>query len=331
MRLVIDKFKIKTDKPLKKDFKVLVCSDLHAGESILVPGVLNFYSLLKSLSRIKDIDVIALTGDFVNNAQCYANPRAKKNLHTLITELAKHAPVVMVRGNHDLIMTSKKTEKLYQAYDKIPNVYLLDNKQMKIGDVNIIGFSPRHASYDLLKHGKRSYKITMEDFRKANLKYKPNEVNITLTHSPHSLCNKTAVRLIPDFYKNNDVILSGHLHNGTFFVGNTEWFRKKYNNLKSTSHFKNYIIRVMDKGVWVDPKTGFVTGLCRGGRYVGAGKIDRMYLPSSKEYIEFDLTGEHKKQCVQITSKGINKYPIMPLIAGRPSVTEIIITGKKTK
>ena len=138
-----------------------------------------------------------------------------------------------------------------------------------------------------------------------------------LTHSPYSLTNKRAMRELPEVYKKCDLVLSGHLHNGLAMSGNSRLFKRVFDQTK-----------FIDVGFWCDPKTGFVSKHCRGAKFVGENKIGKTILPSSKDYVEIDLTDNNTGKVVQVTGKGINKFSVVPVIAGRPSVVEVIIKNE---
>jgi len=325
MRLVVDKFKVITDKKLKKPLRVVFISDTHFGEHPLTAGKWNGNSTLKGLRKLGKIDLILFGGDYVNSALVFKMRYPLKNFTDFLKACAEIAPVIMIRGNHDLYLNNRATEEIYQKFGSIENVTLLDNAQMKFKGIEITGFTPRHSSYDLIKHGKRSHKITMEDFGGAKFKFKKEDFNLIVTHSPYSLTNKRALREFPEVFENSDVVISGHLHNGAFASKNFEGLTRKSNN-KSSKH----LLRIsIDKGIWLDPKTGFVANHCRGAKLVGEEKIGRAILPSSKNYIEIDLRKEeNRKKLVQVTGKGIHKFSVIPLFPGRPSIVELVIDNE---
>lgn len=326
MRLVIDRFKIKTPKEIEKSFKLVVCSDLHVGESPVNSGVLNLYSTLKGIQKIKNIDLIAVAGDLVNNAHSLRTPLAMKNLKTFLRTLGEQAPVVIVNGNHDIYMSGRRTREAFQKLGEIPNVTIVDNLQKRIGkNLVITGFSPRHGAYKLLKHGRSSHRIAFHDYKESGLKFNPKNFNIILTHSPHSLTNRLAVKELPEVYQTADLIVSGHLHNGLLFSGHVAWLNRYVNELMPTNILKKLLIKFSDWGFWVDPKTSFLINLCRGARLVGEGKIGRCILPGVKDYETISLAGENKNKLVQVVTKGVNKWVIGPGLLTRPSVVELVI------
>ena len=328
MRLVIDKFEILTDKKLERPLHVVLISDTHAGDSPIFSGKLNMNSTLKGLKKLGDIDCFACCGDFVNNAKSWLNPYTMKNFTHFLSGLAEIAPVFLVRGNHDTYMSSERTEKKYRELEKIKNLTLLENRQIEFLGINITGFSPRHETYDLIKQGRKSHVVAVEDFRAANFKFDKTKFNLVLTHSPHSLANKTAMGTLPEVFEKCDVILSGHLHNGLIWSRNFEKIWKRVNRSDPTSKIKKFIIKNIDAGIWFTPKTGFMVSHCRGAKKVSEERIGRVVMPSSRDFEKVTISKDERK-FVQITGKGINKYPIFPLIEGRPSVVELKISPKE--
>lgn len=327
MKLVIDKFKIITDKKITQPVKIVACSDLHAGESFLNSGQMNLKSTIRGIKEILGVDLIVVVGDLVNNPHSLKTARVMSNLRRFLEEAGKIAPVLIVNGNHDLYLESKKTKELYQSLGEIPNVEILDNKQKRIGkNLVVTGFSPAHSAYGLIKHGRISRKVAIKDFKKAKFKFSEEDFNVILTHSPYSLANKVVLKKMPKVFRDGDVMLSGHLHNGMLFSGNVEWMRKYFNKAGDKSLVRRIFGKSLDKGIWLVPKTVFLIGLCRGARLVGRGEIGRTILPSSKEYVE--ILAEDKEKMVQMTMKGINKYSVASGVMAKPSIIELIIEGK---
>lgn len=327
MRLVIDKFEILTDKKINEPVKIVLMTDIHAGDSPFFSGRRNMNSTIRGLKKIKNVDAFALCGDFVNNALSWINPFTVKNFSAFLKKLANIAPVFLVKGNHDVYMSTSKTDRKYDELGKIKNVFLLDNKQTKIKGIKLTGFAPSHETYALGKHGKRAQKIAVEDFRTENFKFSEKDFNIILTHSPYSLMNKVAIEKIPRLFEKCDVILSGHLHNGLLPSRNFEYVKRRINKASPTSRIRKFIVKNIDWGIWFDPKTGFMISHCRGAKMVGDGEIGRVILPSSREPEKIPLSKDSKK-LTQITSKAVNKYPFLPLIDGRPSIVELSISHK---
>lgn len=330
MKLVIDKFKVTTSKEVKKPFRVVVLADLHVGESFLNAGAINLRATMRGVQKIKEIDLIVVVGDLVNNAQSFKVPRVMKSLQRFLTGLGKIAPVLVVNGNHDLYMGSERTRELYESLGELAGVEILDNKQKVVAPgIMVTGFSPRHGAYGVIRHGKLARMAVVKDYLASGLEFDAKKFNIVLTHSPYSLTNKRVMKKLPEIYEGADVVLSGHLHNGLLISRNVEFLRRYFNGLSPNSVFGRTLLRSVDKGFCLVPKTIFMIGLCRGARLVGGGKVGRCVLPSSKEYAEINLGRKHRSKLVQITTKGVNKFSMLSGVLTRPSVVELLI--EKTK
>lgn len=327
MRLAVDKFEVLTDKKLEKPLRVVLVSDVHAGNLPLMSGKINFNSTLKGIKKMRKIDFFAFCGDFLNNAQSWRGTPAEKHFVEFTQELAKIAPVILVRGNHDIFEGDERTEENYQKLEKLENIILLDNKQMKLLGIKITGFTPRHEVYDLGKHGEMAQKISVQDFKKEHFWFDEEDFNLILTHSPYNITNKTMLRDYPEIFEKGDVILSGHLHNGLMPSGNFEFITRYFNKLKPKNKLQKFWARNIDTGIWFGMKTGFVISHCRGAKLAGEGKIGYPILPSSKRFVKIDLTKE-KNKLVQIIGKSISKYFFLPILQGRPSVVELKISPK---
>lgn len=328
MRLAIDKFEVLTDKKLEKPLKIILVSDMHAGNLPLMSGRTSFYATIRGLKRIKNVDFFAFCGDYVNNAPSWLGSKAKTNFEKFLSKVSKIAPVILVRGNHDIFEGDEETDKKYQELKNMDNVILLDNKQIDFLGIRLTGFMPRHEVYDLRKHGIGSQKIALEDFQKENFKFNEKDFNLILTHSPYTFSNNLMLEKAPELFEKCDVILSGHLHNGLMPTRNFESITKYFNHLKPRSRFKKFIAKNIDAGVWFGIKTGFLVSYCRGARLVGEKEIGYPILPSSKRYIKVDLT-KNKNKLAQIVGKAIIKYSFLPVINGRPSVVELKISPKE--
>ena len=314
MRLAVDRYRIITDKPLEHPLRVVLISDVHISRNPLTGDFINIGSLLKNLRTIKNIDLFALCGDFVNSANTLKDLSIANRFADFLRRLSRTAPVVLVRGNHDLYNNDMDTEKIYQNFAKIPNVTLLDNAQMDFAGITITGFTPRHEAYDLIKHGKRSYAITVEDYKREHFQLNHDKFHLILTHSPYTFTNKRMQRELPEIYESSDLVLSGHLHNGLFLSGNHGIIGRILDDTK-----------LVDLGFWVDPKTGFTSRHCRGAKFVGEHHIGSTILPASRGYTEL-RSSDYPRRLIQITGKGINKFSTLPFVVGRPSVAEIVIT-----
>lgn len=329
MRLVIDKYEAITQKKLEKPLKIVLISDIHVAKKRILIEDFNLKRVLKGVKKISGIDFFVLGGDYVNTAKDYLDERAKNSLFDFVRSLAKIAPVVMIKGNHDVYFRTKKTDAVYSEFLKIENTFLVDNKQIEMSGIKITGFSPSRETYHARKHGKHAQTLALDQFKKCKFNFNEKDFNLILTHSPLMLANKTMEKEAKDFFEKSDIILSGHLHNGLIASRNSELILKILKNENSRSPFKKVLKRYADSGIWYGYKTCFLIRGCRGARYFGLNN-NTVYLPSSKNYSKLKLF-EHEKEAVQITTKAVNKYAVVPLFAGRPSVLELKIRSVSPK
>ncbi len=329
MRLVIDKYEVLTDKKLKKPLKVVLISDTHLAKKRVLCERINLKSTLKGIERINNIDFFVLGGDFVNTAKDYLDEKTLDYFINYLKALTKIAPVIMIKGNHDMYFRSKRTDEIIQSFSKLDNVTLLENQQIDFLGIKVTNFSPSRETYHATKYGRHSMLLAREEFKKMHFSFDEKDFNLILTHSPLSLSNKRMEEKEPEFFSNADVILSGHMHNGLILSRNFEWIVRMLKNENSKSPFKKLIKRYADSGFWYVYKTFFIIRGCRGARFFGLNN-NTVYLPSSKEYSKIKLY-EHKKEALQIVTKAVNKYAIIPIYVGRPSIVELKITRHSEK
>ena len=325
--MVIDKFEVLTDKKLEKNLKIVLISDIHVSHNAILRNDKNIKDTLNGALKIRDVDFFVLCGDFINDTHDWKNEKVIQTFEDFLKKFGEKAPVFVTRGNHDLIFHNKKNEEVFQEFGKLENVFIFEDAQKDFLGVNLTAFCPSKHSYDLRKHGETAQKLAVSDFLARKFKFDEKKFNLFITHSPYSMTNKYALKAIPEFFEKCDVILSGHLHNGLIFSRNFDSISKKINQFDDKKGVKGFLARNADFGFWVDPKTGFMASKCRGGKFVGDGKIGRSFLPCSKTYTKVDLTKEPGKT-LQIISKGVNKYAAIPVFVGKPSVVELKITQK---
>ena len=327
MRLILDKFKILTDKKLEKPLKLVLISDLHFCKNPILFENININSLLRGLKKIRKIDFFVLNGDYVNSATDFLHTKTLQDFTNFLKKLTEIAPILMIRGNHDEYLKSKKSMEIYESFSKIEGVVFVDNMQIEKFGIKITGFAPSKATYRASKHGKAAQLLAKDEFFEQNFELNKEQFNLVLTHSPYCLSNKTMETLAPSFFEDADMILSGHMHNGLLPSRNSELINKVLTNKKSNSFLKRIIKKYADSGIWYVYKTVFLIRECRGARFFGKGDDD-VILPSSKKFIKIDLANRID-ETLQITTKGINKYAAIPFLVGKPSVVELIITPKK--
>lgn len=191
---------IHTNK-INEDIKLLIFSDVH------YISIKDKKRLEKLYDKIKkyDIDYICIIGDLIDKNEI----KDKKYFIGWITKLSEIKPLIISLGNHDLKIKKSKSNNLWNIIKNIKNVYLLDNRGLKLNELYFYGFTQSSKYYS--KNKKEDYKIMLEEINKYKILNIPkNCFNILLMHSP--ICLKE--NKVENKLKKYDLILCGHMHNG---------------------------------------------------------------------------------------------------------------------
>lgn len=169
---------------------IILISDIH------YYGKENISHLNKVLSKIEKADYICISGDLLDRG--YIND--EEEIINWLKKLTKISPVMYSLGNHEFYQDNdyKLNEDLIIKIRSIDNLYLLDNKNIIIDDINFIGIVLEKDYYNL-------------EYKKLdlnNINTEENKYNILLCHSP-LVINEEDLK-----YKNIDLILCGHMHGG---------------------------------------------------------------------------------------------------------------------
>ena len=163
------------------DFNIIFISDVHLGTN-------TSNHLKKILKKIKTIkyDLIIIGGDLIDSSSFNINDL------NILNEIKKD--IYFVNGNHEYYL--KDFKKKIDSLRKY-NIKMLINQRVTIQDINLIGVDDLQNVDSKINHVKR--------LRKENL------FNLVLTHKP-DIWDK-----IKDI---NELMLSGHTHNGQIFPFN---------------------------------------------------------------------------------------------------------------
>ncbi len=193
---IINKF-YNIDNKLNKN--IVLISDLHYQDKKDIK-VLN--NLLDNIKKLKP-DYICIPGDITDKSII----KDEKEFINWFKKLTKISRVIISLGNHEFYI--KKYRKIYglnkellKKISNIENVYLLDNENITIDNINFIGLTIPMQYYKEIKHN-NFYKCL------NNLKINEKYYNILLCHSPINICNKEILKNI-----SIDLILCGHMHGG---------------------------------------------------------------------------------------------------------------------
>ena len=166
---------------IKQELNFIFISDIHLGTN----KINHLLNILKKIKNIK-YDFILIGGDLIDSSSFDL-----KNLN-ILKNINKD--IYFVNGNHEYYL--KNFKKKIDSLRKY-NIKMLINQRVTIQDINLIGVDDLQNVDSKINHVKR--------LRKENL------FNLVLTHKPD----------IWDKIKDqNELMLSGHTHNGQIFPFN---------------------------------------------------------------------------------------------------------------
>lgn len=172
-------------QPNEDTFRVLHISDMHLENISISPS--HLYSLLKE----QHIDLIALTGDFLDRKRTI--PKLLPYLKVFNKLNPKHGTYA-VFGNHDYVLRQPDFLKLKQLLNENGCKTLINENDVlwsngrKINIIGIDDFSTKRSNINKSYNGLS------------------NGYNLVLTHDPNVVLNMKDVPY--------DYLLSGHLHGG---------------------------------------------------------------------------------------------------------------------
>ena len=174
--------------------KIVLISDIHYSSKK------DIKNLNLVLDRIKNInpDYICIPGDIINKSEI----KDSSLFINWLKKLSKVSKVIVSIGNHEFYITKRKfglNKDFFRKISYIDNLYLLDNKNVIIDNINFIGLTVPIECYN------------KENFYKciSNIKTNDKYYNILLCHSPEYICNEEVLKEL-----NIDLIVCGHMHGG---------------------------------------------------------------------------------------------------------------------
>jgi predicted MPP superfamily phosphohydrolase len=179
-RVLLKKITIKSSK-INKNYNIIFISDVHLGTN-------TSKHLSKILNKIKTLeyDFLLIGGDLIDSSSF------KLNDLNLFNKIKKD--IYFVNGNHEYYLKGFKN-KIEQL--KKFKIKVLKNSSMQINEINLIGIDDLQS-----KHSKIKF---VEKLNKKNV------FNLVLSHKPDIWDN---------IKSKNDLMLSGHTHNGQIFPFN---------------------------------------------------------------------------------------------------------------
>ena len=203
-KIYIKNINIKSNK-IKSDVSFIFLSDVHMGSNN-IKHLNKIILLLKN----KSYDFLLIGGDLIDSSSFDLS-----SLKILKDNIS--CPIFFVTGNHEYYIQNSKIK-----IAEIDNIGIkhISNHNIEINNINIIGIDDnldKNEQIEIVKN-----------------KYLKNKFNLTLIHKP-SIWDKIK--------KENDLMLSGHTHNGQIFPFNffvRLQFKFKY-GLYSLNNSKLYV------------------------------------------------------------------------------------------
>ena len=179
-RILLKKITIKSSK-INKNYNIIFISDVHLGTN-------TSKHLSKILNKIKTLeyDFLLIGGDLIDASSF------KLNDLNLFNKIKKD--IYFVNGNHEYYLKGFKN-KIEQL--KKFKIKVLKNSSIQINEINLIGIDDLQSIHSKIKF--------VEKLNKKNL------FNLVLSHKPDIWDN---------IKSKNDLMLSGHTHNGQIFPFN---------------------------------------------------------------------------------------------------------------
>ena len=318
------------------DKKILVLADFH---NLSTKDAINLANSIQN----EESDLIILAGDIIQGPK-YRDKRALENLKRFLAQISEGTPVVLEKGNHDLVGYDQESRKGYLSLENARKgmVFPLDNSAVTIDGMRIIGVCPtRPAFAPSLQESGGALLHFSKDFKEAELEKEidPNLYNILICHNPKIFAQAISVdgqrhlqltseeaqelRELSEVLRKIDLVAAGHLHSGYIPLTSTIKNPDKY----------------LDLGIWEMPmekdiheKTTFVrpwvmkkTDMCRGVIYVGPEEERFIQLSNGHLYFQdkpYNRPIQVSRGFIDMKGKvpiaisgGVNKYFNLPVDA----------------
>jgi predicted MPP superfamily phosphohydrolase len=256
--MINDLFKVKKHRviatKIHNDYTISLISDIHFSKSFKERKLKKIIDKLRTINS----NFICIAGDLIDSTSILEDLNNQKKIIAFLKELATISPVIMCLGNHD---THKLVDRKFNSkcsedinYDwieklrRIPNFYLLDNKEIILNEIRFIGLYPKFSYYEN-ESGEELKKNFENYFPHGHDTYK---YNVLLCHSPLHVFDDLMMKT--KLIKSTNLILSGHTHNGVvppiidlintsrgIYSPDKKWFRKNCRG-KVDRKFKSLII-----------------------------------------------------------------------------------------
>ena len=180
---------IEIDKPLEKEMRIAVASDLHLGHGAGKSTLKHFVDII----NVQKPDIILIAGDLIDNN---VEPVINKHLDKELSKLYAPMGIYMSPGNHEYI---SGIEKCRDFLSRTPIKMLCDSIITLDNGVQVICRDDRH----------NRYRLPLELLCAKADSSKPM---ILVDHQPYNLAASNSMKI--------DLQVSGHTHHGQVWPGN---------------------------------------------------------------------------------------------------------------
>lgn len=200
----------------KSDINIIHISDIHYSKNVSIKKLNLILNKIKTLKP----DYIVITGDTIDSTISIDSNKNTEIIINFLEKLTNISKVIVSLGNHDFYkyvdneIVFDYPKEFWDKVDKIPNLYLLNNKIYKNDEIEFFGYSqPKDFYWSNIKE-EENEKVILDDLiDKKIFLNKSNVPKIGLIHAPSCMKHERIIEKL----KNFDIILSGHMHNGCVF------------------------------------------------------------------------------------------------------------------
>lgn len=200
----------------KSDINIIHISDLHYSHLITENTLSRITEKIKELNP----DYIVITGDTIDTTKSIDTKNKEKIILNFLKSLASITKTIISLGNHDFYkyqnnkIVYEYPKDFWEQVEKLPNIYLLNNKTYKNQEIEFFGYNQPKDYYFSKKRKKETEQPMIKDLYNYKKHLQESSVpKIGLIHSPACLTHSKIIKELQNF----DIILSGHMHNGCVF------------------------------------------------------------------------------------------------------------------
>lgn len=204
-----------TDK-VSKDSNIALFADIHYSN---IFDEKLFDKIIESLSK-RDINYICVAGDNIDMVNILDDREKYIKFLRFFKNISKIAPTMVSLGSHDFSrMINGKwimdyNRAWFRELNNINNLHFLHNNIYEGKEIRFIGYTQSYKYYynDSKKGSKEDMILSLnKNFMDNSIT--SDKLNVLLCHSPILALDDDIFNEV-EFWKNIDIILSGHMHAG---------------------------------------------------------------------------------------------------------------------